>query len=740
MSDFGNFGNLFSKETLDKMRGVAAQSEATQPMSAEELDALNNDPGKLNEFQNAKRRSAGLSEKPYSDQYTSNAATAEDIDALHDPKVESIADKNAKQMARRDNIFKNVQISSDTPNVSSKLTATDMAAKATPVTELGALEKAALEQVAKGGSLDSVIEKMNGLSDEALSKMGSLGQKVMQSKIAKGLGKIAPPVAIAAEGIAGANNLSKGKYLDASGNALGAASGAATMMGSAAALPLAAASLGVAGGASMGRQQADTDVNEMGMVSPSKEELSGQSLQGNNPTDLLAVNAAKYADQFGGSTPAPIVPSVQQELETLKAKEDSSNTPDQKVAAKIASMRSGGSSVSPESIERKPADEGFTDNSVENLRKVQEEANRQKNMADLRNTAALAASAAAGEKYNTKPSDISEIVKMNEGQKKDADSLISQFQDRGEKEKSDPKSAASFQARSLAKAMLKQAGINIPIPDNVSANDLEKRFPQLQHMATAKESLELRKQMAEQSSQDRQLNREMMFDRNEKTQAARALQQGARQVQTAGGTRGNQIRARLDQSNNIFSTMGIDPNFTAKDVEAIDPKTLNSQNKLQIVEGAIELNKLLSGSGVPAQATLEKLVPKNIKMDATNVMDYMTSKLNPREQGQFIKDILKITARARDYAKAENTKLSQGAVASMALAKKHYGDEYKDFLEANNLLDTDAYLEQKKQTSQSAGQSPVSAGKITVSNGTQTFKIDPSDEADAAKDGFKRVQ
>ena len=47
MADFGSFGNLFSKETLDKLRGIAAQSEATQPMSAEELDNLNKNPAKL---------------------------------------------------------------------------------------------------------------------------------------------------------------------------------------------------------------------------------------------------------------------------------------------------------------------------------------------------------------------------------------------------------------------------------------------------------------------------------------------------------------------------------------------------------------------------------------------------------------------------------------------------------------------------------------------------------------------
>jgi len=40
----------------------------------------------------------------------------------------------------------------------------------------------------------------------------------------------------------------------------------------------------------------------------------------------------------------------------------------------------------------------------------------------------------------------------------------------------------------------------------------------------------------------------------------------------------------------------------------------------------------------------------------------------------------------------------------------------------------------------SAGQVPdAPSGKIVVSNGTETMEIDADDEADAAKDGFKRV-
>lgn len=402
-------------------------------------------------------------------------------------------------------------------------------------------------------------------------------------------------------------------------------------------------------------------------------------------------------------------PSVleQTEQQPEPIKEVPVEIPTSEMSSSMSTVRSSQpTSVSPEMV-REPASEGFTENTVENLRKAQAESQRLKDAADLRNIAALGARSMSAA-HGSKPADISDVVKMNEQQKKDSESLIEDFQARGEKEKNDPDSAASNHARTLARAMMKQAGLGINIPDNVSAADLEKRFPQLQQMAISKENRDARSIEAAQRAEDRKLTKEMMFDRNEKTQAARALTQGARQVQTAGGVRGNQLRSRLDQANNIFATMGVDANFTAKDVDAIDPKTLDSKNKLQIVEGAIELNKLLSGAGVPAQATLEKLVPKNVKMDATNVMDYMTSKLNPREQGQFIKDILKVTARARDYAKAENTKLSQGAVASMALAKKHYPEEYEQFLQANNLIDTGEYLKGKdqKESSGQTGQDP----------------------------------
>lgn len=209
------------------------------------------------------------------------------------------------------------------------------------------------------------------------------------------------------------------------------------------------------------------------------------------------------------TTPAPIAPQPPIGMGPLSNSEDykpsvmnefaseeespSSMTPDQRSSMSMSSqVRSQQpSSVSPE-VSRSPAEEGFTENTVENLRKAQTEAARLKNFEDLNNTATILAAAAAGERHRATPSNVDELVKMGEQKKKDADSIVADFEARGEKEKSDPGSAASAQARTLARAMMKQAGLNINVPDNISANDLEKRFPQFQQMATSKENREAR--------------------------------------------------------------------------------------------------------------------------------------------------------------------------------------------------------------------------------------------------------
>jgi hypothetical protein len=762
MADLKDYLN---QKTLDMMRGVATASEASKPKTSDELEDIMNSPSKSIEFHNQQRQNAGLPPESQADQYTSNAASSEDIDALNDPKLESIRDKNVAKQIQTDNTMGNIQDSSEgtgsskfrspeeysknarqfkqwenvepsakmvesTPDVGSKLEALEKTAKATPTTQLSSLETNALEEASKAGSMDSAIEKLNGLSDEALSKMGSLGKAVMQSKALKLAGKVAAPIGTLMEGKAGLQNLSQGKYLDASGNALGAASGAATMMGSTAALPLAAASLGVAGGAQMGRQQADSGVDENGMVSPSKEELTGQKLQGQNPTDLLAVNAMKYADQFGGSTPVPPSQSPSDQLDSLKsqyaseADSPSSMTPDQRVAAKLASQTqsihgspSSDGSVSPNSA----PGQGFTDNTVAGLKAAQDETNRLKNLADLRSAAAMIMSGQQGLQHHTLPPSIEAELKLAESQKKGADDITSQFQARGEQEKNDPNSAASFQARQTAKMMLKQAGMNINIPDNVSAADLEKRFPQFQHLATTKETMDARKEMAGEKAKDRAAMLEIAKESKDKTAQDKAYTELRLKAETfRGNSEAQQASRNVLSARNAISL-----------IQNKDPNSLTNQD-LELL--ASEIAKIATG-GVPSEHGRTALLPNNLQTKAAQITNFLTSKPSSANAAAYIK---KNSAYLNDMLDNSQQTLDKFHHNTYKGYKGRLSDEQKqDFLQDYPGV---AKMEGIAPKEKSTGQSPISSGKIKVSNGTQTFSIDPSDEADAAKDGYKRVQ
>jgi len=205
------------------------------------------------------------------------------------------------------------------------------------------------------------------------------------------------------------------------------------------------------------------------------------------------------------------------------------------------------------------------------------------------------------------------------------------------------------------------------------------------------------------SSEKQQQNKEKAEAANEKVErgiAARSLVQAGKQIQNSGGPSGTQLRNRLYQAGNIFTTLGIDPDASTEQIQNTPISQLDKAKKLQIMESAVELNKLLTGSGTPAARTLEKLILQSGRSKAADIIDWLTNEQSERDQGEYLKDIIKIASNARDNAKKELTTLNQKLLPSLALAKKHYPKEYSDFIKTNNLMDVDEYLESKTNKEQ----------------------------------------
>lgn len=371
-------------------------------------------------------------------------------------------------------------------------------------------------------------------------------------------------------------------------------------------------------------------------------------------------------------------------------------------------------------------------NTIAKLREAQGAANDQTNQANLFKAIEMLNSGLIGKSMGVAPPKSN--TEFWDQYAKQGQQKVEQFKDLAEQEKNDPESAASKNMNKFVEDTLKKAGFETGTIKGMSYNDLQKIFPQITNLATQKQAQEAR-------TKDLELKREMLqhekqkgADNQERNIAARQLGSIGKTVANSGGARGNQLRNGLDQAARIFRTVGVDDKLSPKEIEDLDVATLDKNKKLAIMESALELNKLMSGSGAPASKTLDKLILKSGASNAVDALDWLTNKQNPRQQGEYLKDILKAAGRVRDYNREQLTEMNQGVISSLGLAKKHYPDQYKQFLESNNLMDTEEYNVSKKEA-----KSQPSMVKVISPQGI-TGSIPKEKLSEALKRGFKQVQ
>lgn len=410
--------------------------------------------------------------------------------------------------------------------------------------------------------------------------------------------------------------------LSPSAKGMGIASGVAALGGS----PLAPALLGTAGGLQMGQQQVKSDVDENGMSSvPLDKVFDSDSIkmQGNK-SPALTEQQLKSLQSPDSSSINPEIPSDYSSLMKKDSTELESNTPDQRVAAKLAAQTKGIHGTAPDSVSPNSAPgQGFTNNTVAGLQAAQDETNKQKNLADLRSAAAMIMSGQQGLQHHTLPPSIEAELKLDESQKKGAEDITSQFQARGEQEKNDPNSAASVQARQTARAMLSQAGLKINIPENVSANDLEKRFGNFTKMADTTATNQARKDMLSEKEKDR-----------------------AAMLQVAGATKATDTQNKIYNKtmNDITTYRG------AKDVGNAAEALRNSDNAMALIKlnpdynnmsneqyGLLsaEIAKIATG-GVATAAATKDAKASTLQSKAAHFWSEMKGNPTPAQLGGFI--------------------------------------------------------------------------------------------------------
>jgi len=107
----------------------------------------------------------------------------------------------------------------------------------------------------------------------------------------------------------------------------------------------------------------------------------------------------------------------------------------------------------------------------------------------------------------------------------------------------------------------------------------------------------------------------------------------------------------LMRTNKVFVDLGVDPNLSSQDIDKIPDAELNKKNKIQVIEAALGVNKYLTGSSAAPQNTLNHLIPNNVNMKSTEIMDYINNKLNPAQQASALRAYLQMSARGRDRAR-----------------------------------------------------------------------------------------
>lgn len=173
-----------------------------------------------------------------------------------------------------------------------------------------------------------------------------------------------------------------------------------------------------------------------------------------------------------------------------------------------------------------------------------------------------------------------------------------------------------------------------------------------------------------------QAYRDAMISERRDRQARTQLEAMKNKALSGGGKPASDIRTRINGANAIFATAGVDTGIDDKGIEQLQDKELNQLPPQFIAELAIETNRMLTGSGVPAQSTFKKLLPKNIAMDQAGLEAYVTSKMTPANQASFVKQILKTAVRVRDNSKKQNAELMKQYVSGTSHIAERLPEDY----------------------------------------------------------------
>jgi hypothetical protein len=300
------------------------------------------------------------------------------------------------------------------------------------------------------------------------------------------------------------------------------------------------------------------------------------------------------------------------------------------------------------------SDEGFTNNTVENLKAAQEDANKQRLVANLMEGAAKLSAGALGGKRVVLTPDTHFTDEMRKG----ADQKVKDFEALTEKEKDDRGSKGSIKMQGFAKQMLEKAGFDPSLVDGMSYNQIEKNFPQITNMMTQKQAQEARQQTAREHNDMLKLRYAELTQDKSKSNGEREDRNTLKRYDDLG----KRLVAEIASGRSTFGTHSKTLAATRNIRALMDGRDLNDLDSREVYEVAKSLDRVLSQSGSTISGT-DKLTPDTAMSRVEKQLEFITNKRKGAGAASFLERYQKNLQREEDQA-IRSIQKSQGQLLS----------------------------------------------------------------------------
>lgn len=359
--------------------------------------------------------------------------------------------------------------------------------------------------------------------------------------------------------------------------------------------------------------------------------------------------------------PSPQTPDTPPTPPTEEPEEES----DPSAVAGLFAKRSPADQSATPPIAPPPTTPGFSQNTVQNLKDIQDKANDEK----LRNqtfrnlnlfATGLAGGNAAGLKANNEPFDDADKME---------DEKVAQFKEQLAKEGDDPESNYSKEFRAYISPLLQKVGISPDTISKSSASQIKELLPWTEKMDVSLENREARLEAAKLRSQDMNLRQQELKQSKETGAQDRGF------TNTRGILEANRGNPAVQQAETTIAN--------AQKLKSITNGQPLDQLSPQMTHLAMfEVAKMALG-GTPTEGEVKDLQNGAIPARLASTMQVLTNKPQAASQGAFLKQYMDYaTGLSKDAEKVINDKYKrviESAHKSGQISDKGYGaltDEY----------------------------------------------------------------